>query len=73
MAFLSAFLKEKCIQLMHEKFIVLPCGEYITGNVVYIFFLKMYFVTKSKLAFTRNMRKCNCDFMKKPCLAATWT
>jgi len=35
------------------------------------FFLKMYFVTRSKLAFTRSMLKCNSDFTKKSCLAAT--
>ena len=29
------------------------------------FFLKMYFVTRWKLAFTRNMLKCNSDFTNK--------
>jgi len=28
---------------------------------------------RSKLAFTRNMLKCNSDSMKKSCLAATLT
>ena len=36
------------------------------------FFLEMYFVTRSKLAFTRNLLKCNNDFMKKSRLSATW-
>jgi len=30
--------------------------------------LKIYFVAKLKLAFTRNPQKYNTDFMKKSCL-----
>jgi len=39
----------------------------------FILLFKMYFVTRSKSAFTRNVLKCNGDFTKKLRLAATLT
>jgi len=37
------------------------------------FFLKMHFVTRLKLAFTRNMLKCNSDFRKKQEAIQRWS
>ena len=42
-------------------------------NRYLFFFLKMYFVPRSTLAFTRNMLKCNSDFTTKSRIAATLT
>jgi len=53
--FLSVFLKQKCIRLVREKLTVFPYGQYIIQNRYLFLFLKMYFVTRSKFAFTRNL------------------
>ena len=43
---------------------VFPHGQYINGIVVKCGF-KIYLVTRQKLAFTRNLLKCNSDVRKK--------
>jgi len=35
MAFLSSFITEKHIRVMHEKFIIFLLGQYINGDAVY--------------------------------------
>ena len=63
---LSVFLKHKCIPLVREKinnisvWIINISTESLLNAV-----FKMYFVTRSRLAFTRNLLKCNIDFRKK--------
>jgi len=52
---LSVFLKQKCICLVREKLMMFPHGQDTNGIVIYSFF----FVTRSKLVFTRNLLKCN--------------
>jgi len=63
------FLKQKCIRLAHEKLTVFPYGHYINGIAIKCGF-KMYFLTRLKLASTRNLLKCNSGFRKKSRVAA---
>ena len=74
MMFLSAFVIEKCIRLVRENFLIFRYGQYVNGIAVKCG-LKMYFVTRSKLSFTRNLKKCNSNFTKKithRCNVASW-
>jgi len=48
-----------------EKLAILPYAELLLNAV-----FKIYFGTRSKLAFTRNLQKCNSEFMKKSRVAA---
>ena len=52
--------------------IILVRTVYQQNNYLF-FFLQIYFITRSTLAFTRNLLKCDGDFTKKSCLAATLT
>jgi len=60
----------ECILKTKMYLTAFPYKQYRPINEIVIF-LAMYFVTRSKLAFTRNLLKCNSDFTKKSRLAAT--
>ena len=55
-------LKQKCIRLVREKLTIFPCGQFTPTESLLNAVLKMYFVTRSTLAFTRNLQKCNSDY-----------
>jgi len=73
MDFHRASAKEKRIRLVCEKFIIFPLfhTDNISTESLLNAVLKMYFVMRSKLAFTKNMLTFNSDFTKKSRLAAT--
>jgi len=52
--FLSSFVREKCIRLVHEKFIIFPFRQYTNGNIVYWSVLRCSLL-RDRNSFMRNL------------------
>jgi len=63
MAFLSQLGTEKRIRLVCEKLTIFPYRQCTSlTDSLFNVVLKIYFVTRLKLAFTRNLQKYNTEF-----------
>jgi len=65
MAFLSELGTEKRIRLVCEKLTIFPYGQCILTDSLFNVVLKIHFVTRVKLTFTRNLQKHNIEFTTK--------